>query len=147
MTDDKKRYKDPELERFFRDNMEMVETLLREEREMVKRLLAEERSNIEKLISEQKEKGEDTVKKTMDMFTDPDVQRHFMAMGMEFMLGLTALVKASPLPDVFKDAVDRTEGSGKTATKETAKRNSAASKDVQKVDIKDTKTRTKAKAE
>jgi len=142
MTDDRGRYKDPELERFFRENKDMVESLIKEEREMIKRLLEEERANFDEVINKHKVKGEDVAKKTMDMFTDPEVQKHFMSMGMEFIMGMTALMKASPLPDSFKDMVDRTEGAGKEAAKDVRK-NSEVPKDVQKVDIKSTKGRKK----
>lgn len=38
---------------------------------------------------------------------DPEVQRHFMRMGMEFALGMSALFDAIPKPDVVKDAKEK----------------------------------------
>ena len=63
-----------------------------------------------------KEKTEEFMKTTYNMFTDPGVQKHFMAMGIEFMSGMSALMQKAPAPDFVKDAASGMESNWKQST-------------------------------
>jgi len=127
MSDDGKRYTDPELERFLRENKEMVMRLFKEERKIMAKLFDEEKDCFKEVFDEEKAKAEEFAEKSKDKaketaqemfnaFTDPEVQRHFMAMGMEFMLAVSALFSAMPFPDGIKDMAQKAEEARKNAT-------------------------------
>jgi len=139
MTDEGRRYKDPELDRFFHENKEMIEELLKEEREMFKTVFKAEKEKMESMVEEKKAKAKETSQQMMGMFADPEVQKHFMTMGMEFLLGMSALIQASPLPDAFKDVVNKTEETGKASSERSRKSGTGTKTEskVSKVDIKD----------
>lgn len=131
------RYVDPELEKFFRQNKEMVEKLLAEESE--KAIDAMEKGNIsakdfaiyhakkaketaeaEKEIFEEfarykKKKADDLATGLLAMMQDPDVQKHFATAGLELLMAFDALVKAAPIPDEFKKPAEKASQAAKTA--------------------------------
>lgn len=51
-----------------------------------------------------KKKTEDFVHTTYNMLTDPDVQKHFMSMGMEFAMGMSAIIQNAYIPNFIKNA-------------------------------------------
>jgi hypothetical protein len=135
-----KRYEDPELERFFRENKEIVERLLLEERDLVKETVKAEKERFEEYIGDPRVKAKETVDGLFGALTDPEVQRHFLTVGIEFLLGVNALIQAAPVPDEFKDFVKRTEHEGKKAAgaarKATNDVRKQSSTTVEKVEIK-----------
>ncbi len=129
--EDKKRI-DPELEKFLRENKEMMSRLFSEEKEMMERFFKEEKEHFrgafdeemkraEEFADRKKEKAKEAAKTMFDAFADPEVQKHFMAMGMEFMLGMNALMKAMPVPDCMKDMADKAEKARKEASENFSK--------------------------
>ena len=63
-----------------------------------------------------KGKVEELAKEAYSMFMDPEVQRHFMAMGMELLAGISAMIARAPIPDRFKeDAADVEDNLKRTA--------------------------------
>ncbi|MDR1954857.1 MAG: hypothetical protein LBP82_02760 [Candidatus Methanoplasma sp.] len=151
MSEKDKRYIDPELEKFFKENKEMIERLFKEEKDRMERLFREEkesfksafdeeRSRIEELAKEQKKKAKETAQGAFDAFTDPEVQKHFAAMGMEFMMGMNALMKAMPCPDCFRDMADKAEEAKKSASENFSK--DSDRKAPEKVEIKSTPRKT-----
>ncbi|MDR2845945.1 MAG: hypothetical protein LBV63_01540 [Candidatus Methanoplasma sp.] len=137
---DRKRYEDPELERFFRENKEIVERLLLEERDLVKETVKAEKERFEEYVGDPRVRAREAADGLFGALTDPEVQRHFLTVGIEFLLGVNALIQAAPLPEELKDFVNKTEHEGKKAAgaarKATndVKRQSSAS--VEKVEIK-----------
>jgi len=134
MSEKDKSYIDPELEKFLKENKEMLERLFREERELVKELFKEEKeffrgsfdeecAKAEEFAKEKKKKAEETAQEMFYAFTDPEVQKHVMSMGFEFMMAAAAFVKAMPIPDAFKDMVDRSDDARKKAYRDSARRN------------------------
>jgi hypothetical protein len=132
MSEKDKKYIDPDLERFLKENKEMIERLLKEEKEMMQKLFKEEkeffggtfdeeRKKAEEFAQKQKDKAKDTAQEMFNAFTDPDVQRHFMAMGMEFMMGMNALMRAMPFPDCVRDMADKAGEAGKSAAENAAR--------------------------
>ncbi|MCL2147981.1 MAG: hypothetical protein FWH47_01395 [Methanomassiliicoccaceae archaeon] len=120
MSEKDKGYVDPELEKFIGENKEMLERLFRSEMVMMRRLFKgekdlfeeafrDERKRVEEFADRQKDKAKEAAQGMFNAFTDPEVQRHFMAMGMEFMMGMGALMSAMPLPDCFKDMAGKAE--------------------------------------
>lgn len=51
-------------------------------------------------------------------FADEDVQRHFVRMGMELMMGISALVDAMPKPGIVDEAVKKASEVKKNASRE-----------------------------
>lgn len=123
MSDGEKRYRDPELEKFFSENRDMIEKLLKEEKEMIKDTFEEEKEKMEALLEEQKDKAKEAAQGVVNMITDPDVQKHFMAVGLELLMGINALMKAAPMPDSVKEMVDKAEDVRKSASDNFCKNN------------------------
>ncbi|MCL2509491.1 MAG: hypothetical protein FWF07_00220 [Methanomassiliicoccaceae archaeon] len=139
MSDNDKKYTDPELERFLRENKEMVMRLFKEEKDMMENLFKEEKGMFRGACDEEKaraeefaEKGKDKAKEkaqeVFNAFTDPEVQKHFMAMGLEFMMGMSALVSAMPFPDGVKDMADKAKEARKKSAENFSKANADRSK-------------------
>jgi hypothetical protein len=129
MSEDDKKYIDPELEKFLKENKEMLERLFSEEKEMMEKFFKEGKSSFKETFNKECGKAEDFAKEKKDKakekaedvfnaFTDPEVQKHFMVMGMEFMMGMSALIKAMPFPDFMKDAAGKAEEAGKSKSSE-----------------------------
>jgi len=123
MSEEEKKCIDPELEKFLRDNKEMMkrifgeekeilEKFLNEEKEYFKGMFEEEQSKAEEFFGEKKKKAKETAEDVFKAFNDPDVQRHFMKMGIEFMMGMSALMKVMPFPDFVKDMAGKAKGPG-----------------------------------
>lgn len=88
----------------------------------------------EQRIDAAKDRSEEFARSVYSMFTDPEVQKHFMAMGMEFMMGLGAMMQKAPMPDFMKDAVQSTEQNLKQSAC-SANGDCGVRKKVEKVDI------------
>ncbi|MCL1811112.1 MAG: hypothetical protein FWG41_02675 [Methanomassiliicoccaceae archaeon] len=164
MSEKGKRYTDPELEKFLKENKEMLERLFKEEKDMMQKLLKEEkeffgdafeeeRKRAEEFAEKQKERAKDTAQEMFNAFTDPEVQRHFMAMGMEFMMAVSAMMKNMPFPDSVKDMADKAEQARKNAAKNGSGRSKPAQpekieiKPAQKKSPSSTKTKTSSSKE
>ena len=104
MTDDKSKgeFTDSELESFVRENREMLERLLRQEKEMADRFYQSGASRAEELKSRAEEKTIEFIAAV----TDPEIHRHFMMAGFEFLMGVNAMMKAMPMPEVIRTTMD-----------------------------------------
>ena len=49
---------------------------------------------------------EEFLQDTYRMVMNPEVQQHFMKMGMEFMMAVTAMMQNAPTPDFMKESVE-----------------------------------------
>ncbi|MCL2032842.1 MAG: hypothetical protein FWG96_06205 [Methanomassiliicoccaceae archaeon] len=134
MSEKDKSYIDPELEKFIRENKEMLERLFRDEmitmrrfckgeKDLFEETFREERKKAEEFADEQRKKAKEAAQGMFNAFTDPEVQKHFMAMGMEFMMTVGALMSAMPFPDCFKDMADKAEEARKNASENFSKAN------------------------
>jgi len=132
MSEDGRKYTDPELEKFLKENKEMMERLFRENKEMMDRFFREEKERIrdafdeeikraEAFSGEKKDKAKDAAQEVYNAFTDPEVQRHFLAMGMEFMMGMNALISAMPFPEQMKDMAKKAEEARKSTSENFSK--------------------------
>lgn len=142
---EKQKYVDPEVERFVRENKEMVERLLKEEREKAKEVYEKGTASAEEFISYhgekakevyntekalltdfaeyQKKKAQEAVGGVIAMVNDPDVQKHFMYAGLELMMAIDALIKAAPLPDFMREAAEKAKETRDTASKAYCEKN------------------------
>lgn len=104
MADDRSKgdFTDSELERFVRENREMLERLLLQEKEMADRFYQSEVSRAEELKSRAEEKTIEFIAAV----TDPEIHRHFMMAGFEFLMGVNAMMKAMPMPEVIRTTMD-----------------------------------------
>lgn len=126
-----------EFRDFVEKNRDLIEKIMLLQKEGVIEVASAGRDaahEAEKAAEEAKRKAEDFAKATYSMFTDPEVQRHFMAMGMELFMGVSAMMQKAPLPDFIKDAAEGTEKSWKSSACR-ANDECGAKPHMQKVDI------------
>ncbi len=82
-----------------------------------------------------KQKTEDFAKAACFMFMDPEVQRHFMAMGMELFMGLSAMIQKAPIPNFVKETAGSTERTWKSSVCKTNDECGAKSQRMQRVKV------------
>ncbi len=99
-----------ETESGFDDVKEKTETIMGEVKDFIK---------------EEKEAYKDddlglkkSLKEIVGALTDKEVQKHFVRMGMEFAMGLSALVDAMPKPEFVEKTMDKASDFKKTASRE-----------------------------
>jgi len=136
MSKDDKKYTDSELEDFIRENREMIMRLLKEEKSTAEKLFKEEKECFKSVFDEEikkaeefagkkREKAKDTAQEVFNAFTDPEVQKHFMIMGIEFMMAMNALISAMPFPEGIKDMAEKAEEARKSASENFSKASSS----------------------
>jgi len=125
MSEDGKKYMDPELEKFLKENKEMLKRLFKEQKDVTEKFLKEEKEFFKESFNEEKaeeywdkgkDKAKDTAQELFNAFTDPEVQKHFMSMGIEFMLAMSALMSAMPVPDCMRDMAEKAKEARKSAS-------------------------------
>ncbi|MGN0098428.1 MAG: hypothetical protein ACI38Y_03775 [Candidatus Methanomethylophilaceae archaeon] len=106
MTD----YSEEEFQSFIKQNRDLIEKMMSLQKKAAVETLSAGREITHEAVDSMvdtaekaKDKTEEFVKTTYNMFTDPDVQKHFMSMGMEFMAGMSAMMQKAPMPDFVKD--------------------------------------------
>ena len=62
-------------------------------------------SPMEKMLEGGVDKGKDFAKGIFEAMMKREVQEHFIAMGVEFMLGMAEFMKALPIPEDIKSTV------------------------------------------
>lgn len=110
MSEDKT---DPDFEKFVLENSEKIIAVLKAQKKDAESLFDDEKTRAEDMFRTNKGKVDEYVdnKKAkaeevaFGMFTavaNPVVQRHFIKMGMELMMGIDEMVKAMPMPETVK---------------------------------------------
>lgn len=129
-----------EIQEFVARNRELIESIMRLQRDGAVEAAAATRDVAKEAITyahdsadEAKARAEDFARSTYNMFMDPEVQRHFMTMGMEFVLGVSAMMQKAPIPDFVKDAAGTTEKSFRSSA--CRANEDCGARKVQKVDI------------
>ncbi len=129
-----------ELHEFVSKNKELIESIMELQKEGFTEAAAVARGTAKTAVGAAHDSAEvakahteDFIKSAYGMFTDPEVQRHFITMGMEFMMGVSAMMQKAPIPDFVKDSAEATQ----REIKATACRSneSCGAKRVQKVEI------------
>lgn len=105
-----------EIHEFVSRNKELIESMMMLQKEgfteaaSVARGTAKTAAEIAQESAEAtKAHAEEFMKSAYSMFMDPEVQRHFVTMGMEFMMGLSAMMQRAPVPDFVKESAGTTE--------------------------------------
>lgn len=138
---------DEELKQLLRDNKERILELIDDEKEFARDVGDEVREcadsaadRIKGKVSEKKDRAEDTFKDIYKAVMDPNAHRHFVRMGLEFFLGLSAIMEKMPMPTAVKEVREDIENSRTAVQKEFCKANEncAAKKqrdDVERIEI------------
>lgn len=129
-----------EIHDFVSKNKELIESMMMLQKEgfteaaSVARGTAKTTAEIAQESAEAaKAHAEEFMKSAYSMFMDPEVQRHFVTMGMEFMMGLSAMMQRAPVPDFVKESAGSTERTVKTTA--CRANEDCGAKKVQKVQI------------
>ena len=101
---------DEELKQLLRENRDRIKELIEDETEFAKDIGDEVKEcadstadRIKEKVSEKKDRTEETFKDVYRAIMDPDAHRHFVRMGLEFFLGLSAIMDKMPLPSTIKE--------------------------------------------
>ena len=77
----------------------------------------------ERYTKEQAEKVKQSMKDVASAFLNPEVQRHFINMGLELMMGVSALVEAMPKPKIVEEVVEKASEAKANASKQYCAKN------------------------
>ncbi len=109
-------YSEEEFQSFIKQNRDLIERMMSLQKQAAVETLSAGREIAHEAVGsavdtadKAKEKTEEFVKTTYNMFTDPEVQKHFMTMGMEFMAGMSSMFQKAPMPEFVKDAAGGVE--------------------------------------
>ncbi len=129
-----------ELHEFVSKNKELIESIMELQKEGFTEAAAVARGTAKTAVSAAQDSAEmakahtgEFIKSAYSMFTDPEVQRHFIAMGMEFMMGVSAMMQRAPIPDFVKDSAEATQKEFRATA--CRSNESCGAKKVQKVEI------------
>ncbi len=138
---------DEELKAFLKENSARIKELIADETEFAKDIGEEFRAaadgtadRIKEKVSDKKERAEETFRDVYKAVMDPEAHRHFVRMGLEFFLGLSAIMDKMPMPKPLREVREDIESSKESVQKEFCKTNEncAARKkcdDVERIDI------------
>lgn len=131
---------DEEFEAFVKQNKAAIEKMMEMQKKATLDLVTTEKTIAKEALGQAKgfaEQGrtmtEEVFKGIYNTFMDPAVQRHFMNMGAEFFMGVSAIMQKMPMPDTIREGIQTTQSNFKT----TACRNNeeCAVRKAKKVDI------------
>lgn len=138
---------DEELKQFLKENSARIKELLADEKDLAEDIrdglktdLGKSADRVKEKLSEEKEKVGDAFKDVYKAIMDPTAHRHFVRMGLEFFLGLSAIMEKMPMPTAVKEVREDIENSRTAVQKEFCKANEncAAKKqrdDVERIEI------------
>lgn len=139
---------DEELREFLRENKERIRELIDDETEFAKDVgdeikdAAENTADrIKEKVSDKKDKAEETFRDVYKAMMDPAAHRHFVRMGLEFFMGLSAIMDKMPMPSTIREVREDIQNSRDSVQKEFCRTNEncAARKgrgeDVERIEI------------
>ncbi len=97
---------DEEFIAFINANKERMNNLMGED-DSVKAFLKDNAKKAKKKVEEAGDAVEDTVKKVFDAVFSKEVQKHVIGAGVELFLGISAALKAMPVPSKAQPIVDK----------------------------------------
>jgi hypothetical protein len=104
---------DEELEKLILENGERVKKIMREHRDQLCDDLendgVEAFESIKHDVKKTKKAAKENAKQMTDAFFDPEVQKHFMNVGIEMAMGFESLLRAMPKPKFAEDAMNEAE--------------------------------------
>ena len=147
-------YSEEEFQSFIKQNRDLIERMMSLQKQAAVETLSAGREIAHEAVGsavdtadKAKEKTEEFVKTTYNMFTDPEVQKHFMTMGMEFMAGMSSMFQKAPMPEFVKDAAGGVEKNWKQSAcknnDECARKKATKQKVTTEVDPQPAKTESK----
>lgn len=138
---------DEELKQFLKDNAKRIKEILADEKETAEDIadglktdLGKSAEKVKEKLSSGKDKAEETFKDVYKALMDPSAHRHFVRMGLEFFMGLSAIMDKMPMPSTIREFRDDVEASREGVQKEFCKTNpncSAKKKDddIERIEI------------
>ncbi len=97
---------DEEFMAFINANKERMNTLMGNDKD-VKAFLKENAKKAKAKVEKVTDATEDTVKKVFEALFSPEVQKHVIGAGVELFLGISAALKAMPVPEKAQPIVDK----------------------------------------
>ena len=97
---------DEEFMAFINANKERMNTLMGNDKD-VKAFLKENAKKAKAKVEKVTDATEDTVKKVFSAIFSPEVQKHVIGAGVELVLGISAALKAMPVPEKAQPIVDK----------------------------------------
>ena len=123
-------FNDEEMIEFIRRNKERVAELLKDEKVFAEDLAGEAKNSAEKAaekvkekVSHGKERAEETAKDIYKAIMNPEAHRHFVRMGLELFMGLSAIMEKMPMPKPIREFREDLEESREGVQKEFCKTN------------------------
>jgi len=88
------------------DNTEELERIIKEQKEMIDKLIEAQRTSFRDTAGSNRERVDDAFRSVLSIFTNKEIQKHFVKAGMEFLSGIEELIKAVPVPDSVREKMD-----------------------------------------
>ncbi|MDR2866775.1 MAG: hypothetical protein LBV13_05190 [Methanomassiliicoccaceae archaeon] len=107
---------------------EILEFLVRTQRDKIEKILKAQKDSVKEKMGPQKEKIEDALKAGTSLFFNPEIQRHFVKAGMEFLAGMEELIRNIPMPDFMKETMHKASESKDIIVKDIANEKDAEKK-------------------
>ncbi|MBE6519024.1 MAG: hypothetical protein E7Z70_05760 [Thermoplasmata archaeon] len=98
-----------DLERFVAQNRELVDCMMKVPKDTIRAAAMATYEGARMTNKFAKAKGEEAFDAIHSMLLSPDIQKHFIAAGLEFMEGMKALLQSAPVPGFAKDAAEDLE--------------------------------------
>ncbi len=132
-----------EFNEFIAKNRDVIENMIAMQKGAAEELIGKEKDLAKEAYGHARTYAEDTRNHTEEFarsviyaITDPEVQRHFMNMGLEFFLGMSALMSKAPVPDFVRESYDTTRSNMMdVACKANSSCNARANTESKKVNI------------
>ena len=99
---------DEEFIEFINANKERMNALMGDDRD-VKDYFRENAKKAKAKVEEAVDDTEDVIKKVFKAMFSPEVQKHIIGAGVEIALGISAALKAMPVPEKAQPIVDKME--------------------------------------
>ena len=113
---------DEEFEAFVANNRDLIERMIETQKSAAREFIDAERDvarqaygHARGFADDSRARAEDLARTAYSAFTDPEVQRHFVNMGLEFFMGMSALMERAPMPAPVRDGFRSTEATRKDA--------------------------------
>ena len=140
---------DEELKQFLKENSARIKELLADEKDLAEDIrdglktdLGKSADRVKEKLSEEKEKVGDAFKDVYKAIMDPTAHRHFVRMGLEFFMGLSAIMDKMPVPSSVKEFREDVEASRASVQKEFCKANpncgakkNGTDEDIERIEI------------
>lgn len=115
-------HSEEEIARFVSENRDLIEMMMdraekrrEDDYERLRYRLDGDVHRARSRVDRDVHRAEDTFREVFEAFADPEVQRHFVTMGMNFVMGMSALMQRMPGPDYLKSTASDFESGWRKA--------------------------------